>query len=106
MELEVKDLMAAQNYNRLLILTGTDLTKEVRKQFALDAHQNGINYLIVENSVQVKQLGFDLEIGSVLRYYAVVKGVVVGMETGYRTGDAIRILCGFGLRQENLGGEL
>lgn len=106
MELEVNNLATAHQYNRLLVLTASDLSAEGRQQFITDAHNNNINYLIVENPVQVNHLGLDIELGSVPRYYTISKGNVVGFETGYREGDAIRIMCNFGLKHENWDGGL
>ena len=106
MDLEVTDLSSVKVYHRILILTGNNLSTSEKQSFITDAHNNNINYLIVENDEDRERIGVDAEVDGSIRYYAVVKGEVVGMETGHRTGDAIKVLCQFGFVRDELGGGL
>lgn len=106
MDLEVTDLPSVKIYNRILILTGSNLSDDEKQTFITDAHNNNINYLIIENDKDRERVGVDVEVDGSIRYYAVVKGEVVGMETGHRTGDAIKLLCQFGLVYDDMGGGL
>ena len=106
MDLEVNDLSSVTVYNRILILTGNNLSSSEKQSFITDAHNNNINYIIIENDEDRDRIGVDVEVDGSIRYYAVVKGEVVGMETGHRTGDAIKLLCQFGLVYDDMGGGL
>lgn len=106
MDLEVTDLSSVKVYNRILLLTGSNLSDDEKQTFVTDVHNNNINYLIIENDVDRERIGVDVEVDESIRYYAVVKGEVVGMETGHRTGDAIKLLCQFGLVYDDMGGGL
>lgn len=106
MDLEVTDLSSVTIYNRILILAGNNLSDDEKQTFVTDAHNNNINYLIIENDEDRERIGVDVEVDGYIRYYAVTKGAVVGMETGHRTGDAIKLLCEFGLVYDDMGGGL
>lgn len=105
-ELEVKDTTLINNYNRLIALAQLNADEEIAESFRKDARRNNINYVIFDSPSDLKDVkdGDAIIVDNSVRYYALVKGEIVGMEIGYRTGDAISLMCGFGRVSENLDG--
>ena len=101
MNLRVMEYENTHLYNRLMILTGTELTSKAIANFEADCKHIGINYMVIGPEEQGLIDG--IMVDDTQRYYAMSKGEVVGMETGHRTGDALRIMTNFGRRPERGG---